>query len=62
MLEPFATVLAPGSLLNRLGEYECGWNGCEAVLNSENNLAKHVRIREHAVDGAVQVEVGFRML
>jgi hypothetical protein len=57
LLEPFASVLTADSLLNRLGEYECYWNGCGAVLHSENSLAKHIRVREHAMDGVFTVGV-----
>jgi hypothetical protein len=57
LVEPFASVLTEDSLLNRFGEYACGWKGCGAMLSSENNLAKHVRMREHVLQGVFTVGV-----
>lgn len=51
--EPWASVLTKESLLNRVGEYRCGWKGCTATLASEALLALHVRKRAHAAQGVI---------
>ncbi|BEI92917.1 uncharacterized protein CcaverHIS019_0505450 [Cutaneotrichosporon cavernicola] len=52
MREPFKSVLARDSLLNRLGNYVCEWKGCEAEMASESKLLRHVLARNHAGQAA----------
>ncbi len=58
LLEPFASILHKGSLLRRAVEHPCGWKGCDAVLASEEQLDRHVRVRKHALQGKFLAGVG----
>lgn len=57
LLEPWASVLTKHSLLNRTGQYACGWKGCGSVLASEALLARHVKRRGHAAQGGLDAGV-----
>ncbi|BEJ15926.1 hypothetical protein CspHIS471_0505310 [Cutaneotrichosporon sp. HIS471] len=52
MREPFKSVLARDSLLNRLGNYVCEWKGCGGEMASETKLLRHVQARDHAGQAA----------